>query len=334
VLLLRALRSGAALPPCGSAARGSAQGPRQRDPDLAWGGRARSLCAWPRLCILRTPCAAPQRCACARRRATRRRRRCCGRSWRCSRRRRGGPCCSRPRTVGPAARPAMPSRPPAACCPVLLHHESHGRQESMRHRWVYQQGQCLLDARLRPRGPEPGTACGAVSAARRRSGWPARRAGVPRVDREMFRRLWGPTVAAVSVVLDQSEEPAVVRQALDGLLLTARIAAHHHVDEARASPPAAPRPTLTPPYDHVGPRPPRVCDITPPCRLCRDTLLSRQGAWRCTGVQACVRARRRRPCARPSAARRSARRGRELSYHTGYCAPFPYDPLRACAARR
>lgn len=47
----------------------------------------------------------------------------------------------------------------------------------------------------------------------------------------MFRRLWGPTVAAVSVVLDQSDEPAIVREALDGLLLTARIAAHHHVDE-------------------------------------------------------------------------------------------------------
>ena len=47
----------------------------------------------------------------------------------------------------------------------------------------------------------------------------------------MFRRLWGPTVAAVSVVLDQSDEPAIVREALDGLLLTARIAAHHHVGE-------------------------------------------------------------------------------------------------------
>ncbi|KAK9841755.1 hypothetical protein WJX81_000904 [Elliptochloris bilobata] len=59
--------------------------------------------------------------------------------------------------------------------------------------------------------------------------------GVPRVDREMFRRLWGPTVAAVSVVLDQSEEPSTVREALDGLLLTARIAAHHHVDEVMDS---------------------------------------------------------------------------------------------------
>ncbi len=97
---------------------------------------------------------------------------------------------------------------------------------------------------VRPHGPWPDTACGAVSAAGRRSGGPARRAGVPRVDREMFRRLWGPTVAAVSVVLDQSEEPGVVRQALDGLLLTARIAAHHHVDEARACLPAASRPTL------------------------------------------------------------------------------------------
>ena len=53
------------------------------------------------------------------------------------------------------------------------------------------------------------------------------------MDREMFRRHWGPTVAAVSVVLDQSDEPAIVREALDGLLLTARIAAHHHVDEVK-----------------------------------------------------------------------------------------------------
>lgn len=51
----------------------------------------------------------------------------------------------------------------------------------------------------------------------------------------MFRRLWGPTVAAVSVVLDQADEPAIVREALDGQLLTARIAAHHHVDEVNTA---------------------------------------------------------------------------------------------------
>ena len=47
----------------------------------------------------------------------------------------------------------------------------------------------------------------------------------------MFRLMWGPTVAAVSVVLDHAEDLGVVRQALDGLLLSAKIAAFHHVDE-------------------------------------------------------------------------------------------------------
>lgn len=51
------------------------------------------------------------------------------------------------------------------------------------------------------------------------------------MDRELFSLMWGPTVAAVSVVLDHAEDLGVVRQALDGLLLSAKIAAFHHVDE-------------------------------------------------------------------------------------------------------
>ena len=60
-------------------------------------------------------------------------------------------------------------------------------------------------------------------------------AGTPKLDRQMFGLMWGPTVAAVSVVLDHAEDPAVVRQALDGLLLAAKIAAFHHVDEVMDS---------------------------------------------------------------------------------------------------
>ena len=49
----------------------------------------------------------------------------------------------------------------------------------------------------------------------------------------MFVLLWGPTVAAVSVVLDHAEAVEIVGTAVDGLLHAARIAAFHHVDEAR-----------------------------------------------------------------------------------------------------
>ncbi|KAK9918480.1 hypothetical protein WJX75_004379 [Coccomyxa subellipsoidea] len=51
------------------------------------------------------------------------------------------------------------------------------------------------------------------------------------VDRQMFALLWGPTVAAVSVILDHSDDSAVTRQALDGLLLCARIASSQCIDE-------------------------------------------------------------------------------------------------------
>jgi hypothetical protein len=47
----------------------------------------------------------------------------------------------------------------------------------------------------------------------------------------MFSLMWGPTVAAVSVVLDHAEDVIVVRQALETLQLAAKIAAFHHVDE-------------------------------------------------------------------------------------------------------
>ncbi len=47
----------------------------------------------------------------------------------------------------------------------------------------------------------------------------------------MFALLWGPTVAAVSVILDHSDDITVTRQALDGLLLCARIASAHCIDE-------------------------------------------------------------------------------------------------------
>jgi high-affinity K+ transport system ATPase subunit B len=47
----------------------------------------------------------------------------------------------------------------------------------------------------------------------------------------MFVLLWGPTVAAVSVVLDHADAGAIVSTALGGLLHAARIAAFHRVDE-------------------------------------------------------------------------------------------------------
>lgn len=51
------------------------------------------------------------------------------------------------------------------------------------------------------------------------------------LDRDMFMLMWGPTVAAVSVVLDHADSTAIVTTALAGLGHAARIAAYHHVDE-------------------------------------------------------------------------------------------------------
>ena len=53
------------------------------------------------------------------------------------------------------------------------------------------------------------------------------------LDRDMFTLMWGPTVAAVSVVLDHADNPVIVATALTGLMHAARIAAYHHVDEVR-----------------------------------------------------------------------------------------------------
>ena len=52
-----------------------------------------------------------------------------------------------------------------------------------------------------------------------------------RVERQMFMLLWGPTIAAVSVILDHAEDTAIVRQALDSILLCARVASCHRLDE-------------------------------------------------------------------------------------------------------
>ena len=58
------------------------------------------------------------------------------------------------------------------------------------------------------------------------------RAGdVAGADARMFGLLWGPTLAAVSVVLDHAEDGATAAQALRGLLLAARVGAAHRVDE-------------------------------------------------------------------------------------------------------
>lgn len=51
----------------------------------------------------------------------------------------------------------------------------------------------------------------------------------------MFCLMWGPTIAAVSVVLDHATEQALIRKALDGLLTAAKIASFHHVDEVMDS---------------------------------------------------------------------------------------------------
>ncbi|KAL0041048.1 hypothetical protein WJX77_003321 [Trebouxia sp. C0004] len=55
------------------------------------------------------------------------------------------------------------------------------------------------------------------------------------LDRDMFSLMWGPTVAAVSIVLDHAEDMSTVQQALEGLLQAAKLGAYHHVDEVMDS---------------------------------------------------------------------------------------------------
>jgi brefeldin A-resistance guanine nucleotide exchange factor 1 len=47
------------------------------------------------------------------------------------------------------------------------------------------------------------------------------------IERDMFALIWGPTLAAVSVILDGSSDPGISRRAMDGLLVAARLATHH-----------------------------------------------------------------------------------------------------------
>lgn len=49
------------------------------------------------------------------------------------------------------------------------------------------------------------------------------------LERDMFGLVWGPTLAAASVVLDGSVDARVARRAMDGLLVAARLAARHHI---------------------------------------------------------------------------------------------------------
>ncbi len=51
------------------------------------------------------------------------------------------------------------------------------------------------------------------------------------LERDMFSLIWGPTLAAVSVILDNSTESSVIHRALDALLLAARMAAYHQVGQ-------------------------------------------------------------------------------------------------------
>lgn len=63
-----------------------------------------------------------------------------------------------------------------------------------------------------------GSACAAAAAAANEA-----------LERDMFGLIWGPTLAAVSVVLDNASEAGAVQRALDCLLLAARMAAYHQV---------------------------------------------------------------------------------------------------------
>lgn len=51
------------------------------------------------------------------------------------------------------------------------------------------------------------------------------------IERDMFALIWGPTLAAVSVILDGSSDPGIARRAMDGLLVAARLATHHRLPD-------------------------------------------------------------------------------------------------------
>lgn len=51
------------------------------------------------------------------------------------------------------------------------------------------------------------------------------------LDKDMFTLIWGPSVAAISVILDQADDSTTVQTTLTGLKLAAKIAYFHGVDE-------------------------------------------------------------------------------------------------------
>lgn len=51
----------------------------------------------------------------------------------------------------------------------------------------------------------------------------------PSIEKDMFALVWGPTLAAVSVVLDGTSDAHVARRAVDGLLVAARLATQHGI---------------------------------------------------------------------------------------------------------
>lgn len=49
------------------------------------------------------------------------------------------------------------------------------------------------------------------------------------LDKELFSAIWGPAIAAISVVFDHAEEGHVLREALGGFHAVARVSAAHRL---------------------------------------------------------------------------------------------------------
>eukprot|EP00899_Mesostigma_viride_P015080 jgi/Mesvir1/23573/Mv18269-RA.2 len=54
---------------------------------------------------------------------------------------------------------------------------------------------------------------------------------LPLYDRDMFAIMWGPTIAAISVVFDHADDEEVLREALDGFISVAKISAHLYMED-------------------------------------------------------------------------------------------------------
>ena len=53
----------------------------------------------------------------------------------------------------------------------------------------------------------------------------------PHFDRDMFGMIWGPAIAALSVVFDHAEDEFILQEALGGFLAVAKIASHYQIEE-------------------------------------------------------------------------------------------------------